>query len=140
MLVGNFPVNFSSEEKWFDSLGQDDKNIILAIETKDGKYLGNVGLHRIDWINRHAEGGVFIRKDEWGKGYATEAEYMMGKHGFEMGLKKIYARIFKDNPASLRAAEKNGCQVEGELKNHIFKNGKWHDIMLVAVFNDNMDQ
>lgn len=135
MLVGNFPVTFPREESWFEHQGQDDKNIVFAIETKDGLYLGNGGLHRIDWINRHAEMGLFIgHEDQWGKDYGTEAERLIIDHGFNIGLSKIYANIFAKNKASLRVAEKNKAKKEGELKKHLFKNGEWHDLIMVAFF------
>jgi len=133
MLVGNFPIHFNQEEKWFDGLGKDDKNIVFAVETKAGKYLGNGGLHKIDYISRNAEIGLFIGcPNEQGKGYGTEAERLIANYAFSIGLKKVYGSIFSDNIASLKAAEKNGCEIEGKLKKHIFKNGQWHDVVLIA--------
>jgi hypothetical protein len=40
---------------------------VFGIETLDGLYIGNVGLHRISWEDRHATFGIFIgEKKYWG--------------------------------------------------------------------------
>jgi RimJ/RimL family protein N-acetyltransferase len=43
----------------------------------------------------------------------------------QLELNKIYATHFLNNPASGKVMEKNGMVKEGELKEHIRKNGEY---------------
>jgi len=75
-LLMRYPISRYQEEKWIESALDDSnqRNKVFAIETKDGIYLGGIGLHRIDWENRNAEVGIVIgKKEHWNKGYGTDA-------------------------------------------------------------------
>ena len=139
MLIGLFPVTKNTEEEWFDKQGKNENDVGFAIESKEGKHLGGCGIHKIDWKSKIAEGGIVIGdKTEWGKGYATEAEKMMLDYGFSiLGLRKISAHIFRENIASLKAAIKNGLKKEGVLKKHLYKNGKYNDLIILSAFQKN---
>jgi len=137
LLIGIFPTYLFQEEEWFKGLGNKE-NIVFAIVTKEEKHIGNVGLHKIDYLSKTAELGIIIgKKQEWGKGVATEAEKLMIDYGFNsLNLQKIYASIFADNIGSQKAAQKNGARLEGTLKKHVYKNGKYNDLTCMAFFKE----
>src|SRR6056297_879284 len=138
LLAGYFPLSPAEEEKWFDNHGQDNKNIVFALETKENKHNGNIGLHKIDWIAGTAEMGIVIgEKEEWRKGYGSSAEAMMLTYAFrQINLRKVYGKIMAPNTASLKAAQKNGAQEEGRLKKHLFCDGAFQDVILMSFFKD----
>ena len=135
---GVFPVPLSKEQEWFDKQNTDDKNINLALETKEKKHIGNIGLHQIDWIARHALAGIMIgEKEEWNKGYATEAEKLLLHHAFSnLNLNRIYAHVVTENTASVKAAEKAGFQKEGVLRQCVFKNNRYYDAFLLGILKE----
>lgn len=141
MLNGLKPCTRREEEDWFEKHSEDKNAIILAIEKKDGKYLGNVSLSKIDLISGTAELGIMIgAKDEWGKGYGTEAEKLIIKHGFRnLGLRKIWAIIMSENIGSIKAAQKSGLQIEAKINKHIRRNGKLQDIFHLAIFREDWE-
>jgi len=130
------PVSKKAEEEWFDNLGKRENDIILAIETVEGIYIGNVGLHKITWKDRTAIAGMAIGdKDYWGKSYGTDAAILLFGYAFnELNLRKICMDVFSFNERSWRHLEKCGCRKEGIQKQQIFKNGKYVDRVLMAVF------
>ncbi len=139
LSFGFFPLMREAEEDWFEKLAKNSQEqIVMAIETLEGKFIGTIGLHQIDWISRRAVLGIMLGvPGEWGKGYAPEAERLIIEHGFkELGLYKICADIYEPNTASLRAAEKAGLKKEAVLKKHIFKHGDWHDIIIMSAFSE----
>ena len=86
----------------------------------------------IDQISNLAELGYWIRKEEWNKGYCTEAGKSIIQFGFEhLNLNKIYADHMARNPASGKVLEKLGFKKEGHLKQH-FK--KWDIYEDIAVY------
>ncbi|MCU0678873.1 MAG: GNAT family N-acetyltransferase [Planctomycetes bacterium] len=124
--VFNFPLTLTSERKWFESKDGNKNEIVLAIETKAGEHIGGIGLHNIDWLNRRAILGIYIGRPEfWNQGIATEAETLIIRHGFNIGLHKILADVYEPNGASAHVAEKNGFRLVGVYKKHVFKNGEW---------------
>ena len=51
-----FPISRGQEGEWLEKavMGKGDDKI-FAIETKEGEYLGGLGLMKIDWKNRNLE-------------------------------------------------------------------------------------
>jgi RimJ/RimL family protein N-acetyltransferase len=64
--------------------------------------------------------GWHLRRDAWGKGYATEAGQAMLKYGFSsLNLPVIYAVVKPENQASIRVTQRLGMQPLG-LTNHYY--------------------
>ena len=47
-------------------------------------------------------------------------------------LRRIYAEVFANNPASARVLDKTGFALEGRLKNNVVKDGDLLDSLLYA--------
>ena len=54
----------------------------------------------------------------------------------EMNLHKIKAVVFDFNEPALRCYEKCGFVREGVLKQEIFREGAYHDVVSMALFQD----
>ena len=111
----------------------------FAIETKDERRLiGQCGFVKINWKNRVGELAILIgEKDCRGKGYGADAIQTLCTFGFmEMNLRKIKALVFDFNEAALRCYEKCGFQREGVLKQEIYREGAYHDVVCMALFNE----
>jgi len=136
LLIGVLPTNKNLEEEWFEKQGKDKDNIVFAILTKEGEMIGVAGLHKIDWLTGLAEAGILIgEKQHHSKGYGTEAEKLLLFYAKEyLNLRKITGRIFEENYASRKAAEKNGFEKEGFFKEHLFRRGKFHNIIFYSKF------
>ncbi len=66
-----------------------------------------------------------------GKGIMTEAVRLITKIGFEeLGLERIQAETFPNNPASGRVLEKAGFQLEGHLRKYHKKGDKLLDALI----------
>ncbi len=87
----------------------------LAITRRDdGRLLGACGL--IIASSRYDEAYLWyvINRQDWGKGYATEAASRLLRFGFEeAGLRHIFAECQLDNLASARVLEKIGMRPDG---------------------------
>lgn len=134
-----YPMSLAEEEKWFEDkiLKRDENNKTFAIETKDGVHIGGTGLDSINWKDRNAEFGIFIgEKDYWNKGYGTDATKTIVKFAFEeMNLARVYLRVYDDNPRAIRVYEKAGFEREGVLRKHIFRKGRYSDVIIMGILN-----
>jgi len=132
------PVSLAEEEKWINQLGNNEHNMLLAIETLEGEHIGNMGLHRISWKDGTAVTGALIgEKKYWGKGYGTDAKMSLLNYAFNsLNLRKICSNVYAFNQRSVAYSLRCGYQIEGRLKKHIFKNGRFHDQVMLAVFKE----
>ena len=68
------------------------------------------------------------------RGIGTEATRAMVRHGFfDLNLHRIYVSILQENASSIRMCEKAGFRHEGTIREGAFKNGKYHDLVLMGV-------
>ena len=143
-LLTRYPVSRYQEEKWIEKAldGTNDRNKVFAIETKDGVYLGGIGLHRIDWENRNAEVGLVIGKKEyWNKGYGTDAMMTILDFAFShMNLHRVYLRVYSFNERGIRSYEKCGFRNEGIMRDDLFAHGKYHDTIIMGILKHEFEK
>jgi len=134
------PFSLSQEERWYEDLQKQlarGDTVVLAIETDAGIHIGSVGLHRIDWKDRHAELGIVIgEKTCWGRGYGSDAIRTLLRLAFEeMNLHRVYLRVNADNSRAIRCYEACGFQREGTLRDATFHEGQYHDQLLMSILD-----
>lgn len=133
------PMSTVDEENWFNSMTQRSQSEkTLVIEVRDGngwKMIGNCGVFDIDTIGRLGEIGIMLgEKDEWDKGYGTEAMSLLVRHCFEtLNFNRVYLRVYAENLRAKRAYEKAGFVEEGRLREAVYKNGKYDDVIIMSV-------
>ncbi|MCM3088606.1 GNAT family N-acetyltransferase [Bhargavaea ginsengi] len=102
-----------------------------------GHIYGAVGLSH-QQTHKHGEIGYWIGEEYWGQGYATEAVKAVLDFAFrEKDIHRVYARFFASNPASGKVMEKCGMTYEGTQKDHIYKEGRYEDLLLYGILNPN---
>ncbi|WP_235074858.1 GNAT family N-acetyltransferase [Paenibacillus alvei] len=94
-----------------------------------------------NWNQQHAraEIGYALSRSCWGHGLMTEVVNKVIRYGFtSMKLVRIEARCYPDNTASIRVLEKCGFQQEGVLRKHIFAKGRYEDVHLFSIINEDL--
>ena len=83
---------------------------IYAVFAKtDERYIGHCSIRprpekKDDW-----EIGYILKKEEWGRGFASEIAARLIRYGFEnLNLPEVFATIDDDNFGSIKVAEKTG--------------------------------
>jgi RimJ/RimL family protein N-acetyltransferase len=106
---------------------RDDGHGLWAMELKStGEMVGDCGLvaQEVDG-ERLIEVAYHVRRDHWGRGYATEAARACMRHAFDkLGAERVISLIKPGNQSSWRVAEKNGMRVWKQTT-------KWGDLHLV---------
>lgn len=115
-----YPAAFDRKgvEEWIDkNIGryQRDGHGLWAMVLKDsGELIGDCGctLQEVEGTN-HVEVGYHVRRDLWGRGYATEAAWACMEYAFNrLGASHVISMIRPENVQSIRVAEKNGLACE----------------------------
>ena len=101
---------------------------------KDNKIIGYCNLGDFDDESRRSEIGYGFNRDEWNKGYATEAIKTLVKFGFEvMCLHRIEAVVTFGNDASVKALKKANFTQEGIVRERTIMKGKFEDDVILGI-------
>jgi RimJ/RimL family protein N-acetyltransferase len=138
-LLGNNFLFIGSDvdEQWFQHyLRHRDTHVRLAIlDCANQEHIGNVQLTNIHPINRSAEFSIVIgEKTYWSKGFGSEATRQMIEHGFrDRNLHRIYLTVLESNVRAIETYKKAGFAYEGTLKDAVFKNNAYHNLVSMAI-------
>lgn len=135
-LLAYRPINLRAEEEFIDKATQSEHDLVLGIVLKDGdRLIGGTGLHHLDFKNRHASFGITIGdKEEWGKGYGTEATGLMIQHAFEtLNLNRVWLHVYEYNERGIRVYTKLGFEKEGVLRQDTYREGRYWDTIVMAI-------
>jgi RimJ/RimL family protein N-acetyltransferase len=137
------PMTEMSEEKFIEELGttratSDALFVIEVIEGASTKPIGNCGLHRINSKDHNATFGIVIgEKDYWSKSYGTEATRLLINYGFQqLNLHRISSSAVAFNERSIKLHKKVGFREEGRLRQAMFKNGQYHDLVQFGILRE----
>lgn len=106
-------------------------NFMVATKTEA---IGCIGLSPQQDVHRYtAEIGFWLAEPYWGKGIMTQAVQLFSDNALaHWGLKRVYAGVYANNPASVRVMEKAGFEREGVMRASVFKERLVLDQVLLA--------
>ena len=87
------------------------------IEKASGELIGDCGVTMQEWDGREVpETGYHLRRDKWGRGFATEAAMACKEYAFTtLGFQEVYAIIRDNNLASQHVALRCGMTLRGSF-------------------------
>lgn len=117
LMEGEYPEEPGEGRRWYQRTLRDRRSRQFIIETRDGLAIGDIALGEISWRAREAELRIRIgEKAYWNRGYGTEAVQLIVRHAFEdLGLERVYLRVFTFNLRAIRCYLKSGFRPEGRL-------------------------
>jgi len=106
-----------------------DNRYPLAIETLDGKHIGNCTCYDIDVKKGEAQLGIMIgNRDYWDRGYGTDAFRTMADHVFRTtSLNRLYLKTLEWNLRAQKCFSKCGFTPCGNMR----RNG--YDFLLMEL-------
>ncbi|OEH94443.1 GNAT family N-acetyltransferase [Bacillus solimangrovi] len=119
-------------------LNNSNSKSYIIIDTETNKSIGVTSLVNIDWKNRNAECIIDIgEKDYWGKGLGKEALSLILQYAFsELNLNRISLKVYSFNKRAINLYTSLGFTIEGEIRKDIFRNGKWHNTILMGILSE----
>jgi len=128
---GTLQLPYPSHEMWKKRLeAAKDTDKILVAEI-DGKIVGNLGLHQAapSLRRRHAYGVGMAVHDAYqrkgvGSALMTAAIDLADNW---MQIKRLELEVYTDNTPALALYKKFGFEIEGTLRMHAYRNGRYVD-------------
>jgi RimJ/RimL family protein N-acetyltransferase len=140
LIAYPYPVNIENEKEWIENLYPKGvrENIYFAIEeNSSNEFVGYLSLQKINYINRNGNFGVIILKKFRGKGYSAEAMKLFFVYIFDqINLRKIKLEVLKENAKAIKIYKDLGFNEEGILKEHIYQDGKYKDLLMMSLFSE----
>lgn len=138
----NYPQTLDRVRSWLAERPRNDYgDVLFGIEViDDGVLVGLVRLHGAEPEEGSAELDIYLgEKEYWGRGYATDAVRTACRYGFEkMRLRRISLTVVADNHAAHHVYRKIGFVDEGRQRRVFRRDGRWHDKIMMAVFEDEL--
>jgi RimJ/RimL family protein N-acetyltransferase len=134
----SYPVSSIAERRFIERFGLSESSTekTFAIETlADGRLIGSLGLHGIDWINRHSALGIIIGdKQYWGRGYGTDALRVLMRLAFDkLNLHRLWLHVYDFNARAIASYERCGFRREGVLREQRVLGRKYHDTIVMGI-------
>jgi RimJ/RimL family protein N-acetyltransferase len=123
------PLSLGQIEQRIGDKQADSQYAYVICLREDERPIGEVLLFEVDRLNGSAELGILIgEKEEWGRGYGTDAVNALVDFGFEaLRLERIWLEVWTENGRARRAYEKAGFVHEGTLRHDRYEGGRFTD-------------
>lgn len=143
LVRGAVPSNRERAERAYLAGLDNPREVELGVATQAGdRLIGVVGLYGMEPIRRAAEFRILIGdKDFWGQGFGTEATRLTLAYGFEiLNLHKIFLGVNSEHEGALGVYLNSGFVREGELRDEIFRNGRYYGAIRMSILEQEYRQ
>jgi hypothetical protein len=130
----------SKEEhlRWFEGLKLEKGNRKVWIIYYEDIPVGVINLFNIDYENKITDWGFYIGETAYrGLGIGSISLWRLMEYVFDkMNFHKMYTSVLENNSDALNLYKKFGFKEEGRLRKHIFKEGKYIDVILIGILKE----
>lgn len=134
-------LTLEKQKKWFEKIQRSQEDLYWIIEIDEGP-VGLISLNNIDYQNYQCSWAYYIGEDKArGKGLGTILECNIYNYVFDhLKLNKLWCEVFTFNEKVIAIHQKFGSEIEGEFKDHIFKNGVFYNVVRMAITKTKWDR
>ncbi|WP_435177996.1 GNAT family N-acetyltransferase [Halorussus sp. AFM4] len=123
------------EEFYEEFVAADNGDADFVVCDEDGDPVGEVSLFRTE--HDRGEVAYWLVPEARGEGYATEAVSLLLDYAFETsGRHRVHARVVDFNEPSRALVERLGFTEEGRLRDHVFLEGEYRDVVLFGLLRE----
>jgi UDP-4-amino-4,6-dideoxy-N-acetyl-beta-L-altrosamine N-acetyltransferase len=135
MMLGDISmINWSAQQEWFNGLQGDPKRRYFVLSSKQQEFLGVVRMDEIDWTNRSIRVGGDILPEYHNQGLGTKMFELVKKYCFDyLNMHRLWLFVLDTNTAAINLYLKAGFKEEGRQKQAIFRDGTYHDYIMMSV-------
>ena len=131
------PVSKVAELEWLRrkaAYSASEINLAICLQPKS-QHIGNIYLREINWIARRAVLHIFLGNGDFrGRGFGEQAVRQLLVYAFRgLNLHRIYLETLAANVPAIKTFEKCGFKTEGRLRQHVFKNGGYQDMLVMGL-------
>ena len=136
LSIHNGLVSILGEKDYVEKFSKIEFHMCIVKKEND-EMIGNIALEDMDYKNGTATLGIFIGDEEnLSKGYGSEAINLLTEFAFkELRLHNIKLDVYDLNARAQKAYTKCGFKEYGRRHEALFRNGEYHDIVMMELIN-----
>lgn len=141
-LLTDCDITPEDQINWYNNKVKNSQSLLIWIVQFQGVDIGYVNLSNIDKTNKTADPGTYICNDKFrGIGLGKSILINMEKYAFEvLKFNKLYGPVFAENFPPWISYMKGGWTIEGVLRQHVFKHGEYHDLIMIAMLKETWEK
>ncbi len=129
-------ISLEEHINFIEGLKKDNKKFYWLARYKDGWYPGVISLNRLDVRNNNGYLGIYTNPELSGTGSLLIE--CLKKVSFDIAhLHTLKSEVIETNLRAINFYKKSGFSEEGRLKEFVFKDGKWQDVIAMGIINRN---
>lgn len=130
-------ISAENQLKWFENISLDNSSVYWIIKY-DGKKLGLASLTGINLNLGSCYWAFYLGNDiPRGSGVGSKIEFSVLEYVFnDLKLNKLRCEVMIFNDKVISMHEKFGFRREAYYRQHVKKNGKWIDVVGLAILKD----
>jgi RimJ/RimL family protein N-acetyltransferase len=137
----NGPLSRAMEERWFDSLVEEqgrDRWFFVICRLDDGRPVGSLDFHEIGLTSGGAGFGIVVGDPaDTSQGYGSDAIRVLIDFGFErLRLERVWLDVFAENTRAIRLYERLGFVHEARFRHAVFRGGRHVDLLRMAMLRE----
>jgi ribosomal-protein-serine acetyltransferase len=102
----------------------------------EGRIVGSLGCHPIDWANRHCSVGYWMGSAHQGRGIMTRACAVLLDYLFnDLGVHRVTIQCGVGNDRSCAIPERLGFEREGVVRHGQWVNDRWVDLIVFGMLD-----
>lgn len=134
MLTDVGMIDAGSQRRWFERVQAASDRRYYTVCDDDHDFLGIVRTDEIDRVNRSIRVGADIVRELRGRGYGRKVYRLLKKYCFDyLNMHRVWLAVLDTNPSAMRLYESAGFQVEGRYREAVFRDGRYHDYILMSI-------
>jgi UDP-4-amino-4,6-dideoxy-N-acetyl-beta-L-altrosamine N-acetyltransferase len=132
----------SKEEhmNFIENLVKETKNFYYLV-IKEHKKIGVISLTRLNYRNRNAYFGIYANPFEKPPNAGMILEKTSLKLAFEVAnLHTLKLEVIENNERAINFYKRMGFREEGRLREFVFKDGRWLDVIVMGMTEDEFNE
>lgn len=119
-----------------ERLKSDERNFYWVVKRSGGGYCGVILLNEVDFKNMNAYLGIYANPDYHIPGVGRILMDSLKTVTFDLAhLHTLKLEVIETNGRALDFYRKSGFIEEGKLKEFVFKDGRWYDVIIMGMVN-----
>lgn len=137
-MFSEHEISPEEHSQFIAGLSTDNKNFYWLVKGGEGEYPGVIYLNRIDLTNRNAFLGIYANQDRKPSGAGSLLMDCLKSIAFgRWKLHTLKLEVLETNVRALDFYAKSGFAEEGRLREFVFREGRWHDVIIMGIVNGN---
>jgi len=129
-------ISPKEHSNFIKKLKVDNQNFYWLAKNKDDKYLGVIYLNRLDNKNKNVYLGIYVNPNLKIRGIGHLLMTSLKRIAFKIiGLHSLKLEVIDINHQAINFYRKEGFLKEGKLREFVFKDKKWHDVVIMGIIN-----